>query len=301
MVIFGGATGQIFGDTWVWDGNDWTQKSPANSPPARGATAMAYDAARQQIVLFGGFGNNGSDLADTWIWDGNNWTQKMPANSPDARTDHQMVFDEARQEVVLFGGDLHDIDFSDTWVWNGSTWSQEAPATSPPALRFHAMTYDSVRQQTILFGGYGLNGPSSDTWLWDGINWTKFAGADPSPRYDVGMAFDPVQGQAIIFGGDNGTSIVSETWTFGSALNRRRRSTFPRACSLLSTCRRTPDRKLSSPRREAMCFPRPLRRRLVLGPRPCSIPGPTQAQNPIRSPWTRRTSPSRELLTFNIS
>jgi hypothetical protein len=29
---------------------DWTQKLPANSPPARSGPAMAYDAARGQVV-----------------------------------------------------------------------------------------------------------------------------------------------------------------------------------------------------------------------------------------------------------
>lgn len=218
VVIFGGATAQIFGDTWVWDGIDWTQKFPATSPPARDATAMAYDGARQQIVLFGGSGTNGSDLADTWIWDGVNWTRKTPTASPDARTDHQMVYDEARQEVMLFGGDSPTADFSDTWVWNGTTWSQKALATSPPALRFHAMAYDSVHQQTILFGGLGDSATgSSDTWFWDGTTWTQFVGTTPSGRYDVGMAYDPVNAQTVMFGGDTGTGITSETWTFGSA------------------------------------------------------------------------------------
>src|SRR5882672_1673729 len=52
---------------------DWTQKLPANSPPARNSHAMAYDAARGQDVLFGGSGANNGLLSDTWVWDGSNW------------------------------------------------------------------------------------------------------------------------------------------------------------------------------------------------------------------------------------
>ena len=39
-------------------GGAWTQMSPANSPMARSLASMAYDAATQQLVLFGGFGSD---------------------------------------------------------------------------------------------------------------------------------------------------------------------------------------------------------------------------------------------------
>jgi hypothetical protein len=88
-------------DTWVWDGTNWVQKFPANSPPGAIGHAMAYDAARGQVVLFGGW--DGSGLNDTWVWDGSNWVQKFPANPP-GRYWHAMAYDAARGQVVLFGG-----------------------------------------------------------------------------------------------------------------------------------------------------------------------------------------------------
>jgi hypothetical protein len=47
---------------------------------ARAGHAMAYDAARGQVVLFGGWDRSYSN--DTWVWDGTNWVQKFPANAP---------------------------------------------------------------------------------------------------------------------------------------------------------------------------------------------------------------------------
>jgi len=44
-----------WGDTREWDGTNWTQLTPASSPPARAKHAMAYDAPHQRIVLFGGY------------------------------------------------------------------------------------------------------------------------------------------------------------------------------------------------------------------------------------------------------
>jgi len=79
-VLFGGGilpAETELDDTWIWDGISWIKKSPAMSPPGRALPAMAYDAAHQQVVMFGGF--HGSQLlSDTWVWNGTNWTQKFP-------------------------------------------------------------------------------------------------------------------------------------------------------------------------------------------------------------------------------
>ncbi|HLK69186.1 MAG TPA: kelch repeat-containing protein [Bryobacteraceae bacterium] len=225
IVLFGGGTELTFGDTWVWDGTDWTQKFPANSPPARQGVAMAYDAARQQVVLFGGLSASGTILGDTWTWDGNNWTQQHPATSPSARVNHQMAYDEARQETVLFGGEdfANDDMISTTWVWNGGNWIARTPVAFPPGpnpqdptFRLHSMVFDSALQQTVLFGGYN-SGPQSATWFWDGTNWTQFAGTGPGARYGTGMAYDSTNRQVVLFGGDFHTAsgfFTFETWTF---------------------------------------------------------------------------------------
>jgi hypothetical protein len=62
------------GETWIWDGRSWSQKHPSASPPARQQEAMAYDAGRQVVVLFGGY--HKPFMADTWTWDGSTWTQR---------------------------------------------------------------------------------------------------------------------------------------------------------------------------------------------------------------------------------
>ena len=67
--LFGGQTGFAFGagvlgDTWQWDGNDWTQV-PITGPTPRTFTKMVYDSNRHRTVLFGGY--NGSQfVGDTW-------------------------------------------------------------------------------------------------------------------------------------------------------------------------------------------------------------------------------------------
>ena len=52
--------------TFQWDGMNWDQRSPANSPPSvTGGAAMAFDSARQRVVLFGGEASSGV-LGETW-------------------------------------------------------------------------------------------------------------------------------------------------------------------------------------------------------------------------------------------
>src|SRR5688572_4916037 len=59
IVLFGGRIDSgvaPLGQTWEWDGSSWSLQNPAASPPPRHSHALAYDAARQRIVLFGGSG-----------------------------------------------------------------------------------------------------------------------------------------------------------------------------------------------------------------------------------------------------
>jgi uncharacterized protein (TIGR03437 family) len=124
-LLFGGyllSLGITFAnDTWAWDGSNWTQKSPQNSPPARVHHAMAGDSAHGQVVLFGGAGRTGV-TNDTWTWDGTNWTQKSSQNSPSARESEGLAYDSSHGQVVLFGGytgTFPGVLFGDTWTWVG--------------------------------------------------------------------------------------------------------------------------------------------------------------------------------------
>jgi len=60
-----GALDHPVSDTWIWDGSNWSQQSPAHSPPARNNPAMACSATGQ-TVMFGGYSNQA--LSDTWVW-----------------------------------------------------------------------------------------------------------------------------------------------------------------------------------------------------------------------------------------
>jgi len=124
---------------------------------------MAYDAARQRVVLFGGSGQP-SYLGDTWEWDGTNWLPRFSLNYPSPRAGHAMAYDAARQRVVLFGGT--GAGGGETWEWDGTNWTQLVLLASPSSRHSHAMAYDASRQRVVLFGGSNSSALSmGDTWV----------------------------------------------------------------------------------------------------------------------------------------
>src|SRR5580765_8837544 len=71
LVLFGGVGGSNgmtqFNDTWTFDGTNWTQQSPANSPPAKFYTDIVFDSTRGVFVMYGGnatFASPGTN--ETW-------------------------------------------------------------------------------------------------------------------------------------------------------------------------------------------------------------------------------------------
>ncbi len=152
--------------TGRWNGSEWTTASPDTPPDGRANHAMAYDTARERIVLFGGFGQF-NRLGDTWEWNGADWNDVTPsAESPSPRTNHAMVYDEGLELVILFGGNDDDGELLDeTWTWDGVRWRKLELDERPPPRHRHAMAYDRERAQIVLFGGDDDNGPVGDTWV----------------------------------------------------------------------------------------------------------------------------------------
>ena len=130
VLLFGGGK-EIFEDirpmhtTHVWDGDTWLQRKATDKPPRRYQARMAYDAARGQVVLFGGVLEL-TTYADTWTWDGSNWTRQPGGAGPKPRFWHGMAYDSTRHQVVMFGGTRgsQDCYYGDTWTWDGVTWTE---------------------------------------------------------------------------------------------------------------------------------------------------------------------------------
>jgi hypothetical protein len=68
--------------TYQWSGGDGGGWNQVSTSPAAGDAAIAYDAADDQVVLFGGICSScdGTAVADTWTWDGR-WTPRAVTTS----------------------------------------------------------------------------------------------------------------------------------------------------------------------------------------------------------------------------
>ncbi len=207
VVTFGGfSETQNLGDTWVWDGFEWSPRLPARSPSARYGYALAYDSVREQVVLFGGYSATGGALGDTWVWDGTTWAERQPAHSPSPRGGTALAFDPIRARLVLFGNASSIPAAGETWEWDGVDWTERTPATSPPnPTDTIAMVWDATNLQVMLFD-------APDTWEWDGNVWTNLAPAD-HPEEQGAFAMAPAVGNAVIlFGGYSGDTLETDTW-----------------------------------------------------------------------------------------
>jgi hypothetical protein len=190
LVMFGGDdsnTGTSLGDTWTWDGSNWTQQHPTPAPSARIGASMAWDG--RELVLFGGtsrMGSFGGEFHDTWIWTGAGWAQQNPPQSPRAGLT-QMAFDG--HGAMAFGGQDPQGDYvADTWRWSGGTWTQLSPAHSPSARDGHEMDFDESRGFVLLTGGTSGEASHTDAWAWNGADWTLLAASLESSA--GAMAFD---------------------------------------------------------------------------------------------------------------
>lgn len=230
LVSFGGIYGGLVVDpefsdaTRLFDDGAWTELDVAGDKPSpRSAYAMAYDEARDRVVLFGG-GNNAEIFGDTWELDGTTWVLRSPVNAPSPRVHPRMVYDPIGKRSLLFGGSGLD-PLNDLWAWDGTDWTEITPAGEAPAPRNRmAMTWDSKRHRVLVYGGTTTYPPHidetntfADLWAYDGDSW-QLLSSDTGPGLRVGtqLAYDPETDRALMFGGSmDGSSSVHDMWSFG--------------------------------------------------------------------------------------
>ena len=225
IVMYGGAGPDgMIGDTWEFDGVDWTDADPTSSPAeVYGNSGLVYDSERERIVLFGG--HTGSTVeADTYEYDGTEWVEVDVSSFSSPRYTHGTVYDIARDRIVAFGGretigapTLRGY-LQDTWEFDGDGWDEVGTETVPGARGSTAAAYDWWRNLTVLFGGYRYDGADrnlGDTWVFDGEDWSSLTLDDsPAGRSSFAMAFHGAIGRTVLFGGQNTTPGLADTWEF---------------------------------------------------------------------------------------
>lgn len=230
-------------DTWAYDygSNTWTNLTPPLLPPSRFWGSLAYDAATDRMVLFGGLHNRITVgwlplLNDTWTYDYgiNAWTEQPPTSTLNLSALGGMAYDARDDAVLLYRGLATSYSewsgasyiANDTWrsPGTGQTWTQLATKGQVPRRWGVGMVYDAHADKTILFGGCTrFLGPPcfADTWAFEAANatWMNVTGVGaPSPRASPGITYAR-NGMTILFGGGmpNGLSTWAsdnDTWVY---------------------------------------------------------------------------------------
>lgn len=194
--------------TYEWDGTTWTQRDLFGVPPRYGCS-LAYDAARGEVLLFGGQVQS-NYFADLWAWDGVQWTLRS-FGGPMPRYGAAFFFDEVNQTMLLFGGKgvglgPDDQNFDDTWAWDGSQWHLHFGLPGPSPRNRPAVAYDSTRQRAVLYGGLTDTGHVFDTWEWDGAAWQQIT--VPGMGIGATIAYDEQRDVVVAW------TFGEETWEY---------------------------------------------------------------------------------------
>lgn len=191
------------------------------APAPRHGHALAYNSARDVVILFGG-ARGDQILSDTWELrqsdDGLRW-KNLRATGPALRPGIAMAENPAGVTTLLVGTNALTGAF-ETWEFDGRTksWTRAAPGLlNPAASDSYAMALDEDRGVVVLFGGGNTAlGFSAETWEWDAARktWLGPLSALPSARSGHALAYEGHSGTTLLFGGDDGQSKLGDSWTW---------------------------------------------------------------------------------------
>ena len=246
-IVFGGEWGtlyggyQLFNEVWTLTLGAtpaWSQLSVQGSPPGeRHSPQFGYDAARNRLLVFGGYGRHypGDPYAylnDVWqlsLDDPPTWTELLPTGTPPpGRLAGAAVYDDFRQRFVGFGGtvgqpvDTWELDLSGAPAWN----TVDVGNSGPPGGYGMASIFDARRDRMIIFGGStsdAYTGVHNDTWALNlrgaQPEWHQLSPAGPLPtaRRSMTSIYDPIRDRMIVYGGwdsagESNADFLGDVW-----------------------------------------------------------------------------------------
>lgn len=106
-VLFGGVGpgDRPFGDTWIFEGNNWKQ-IVVSAPDARRYAAFAYDPDLKGCLLHGGSEDDHSrhSYGDAWVFQDGRWTRLPKTFETEPRDDHGLAYHKVAKRLVMLEG-----------------------------------------------------------------------------------------------------------------------------------------------------------------------------------------------------
>lgn len=223
VIVFGGydANGQVYNDTWTFDGNTWQPITTTSAPSPRFGAAMAYDSNVGKLVLFGGAAGLNL-LNDTWLFDGTTlqWTQAQTQHALPL-TVHAMAFTDPNGHAAVFGGRGRQFYSRTTYRWTGTDWMLATITgsifNSPYPRAGGVSVLDTLHNSVLVFGGLSDNWITQNTWTWNDRWIRENPSRQPDTLYFTSGAFDPKLRKVIVFGGGSGGVDEDGTWAWNGS------------------------------------------------------------------------------------
>lgn len=228
VVMFGGrqapadsdAQATYLNDTWVYKDETWTQINSTQAPSGRQFPAMAYDRARDKVILYGGNvlaeDEESFELQDdTWEFDGEQWTRV--ATGPKVAKP-VMGYDATLNQTLMLGLN-EDGTASVMYRYDAAahSWVSVTPTPFPTCVNDGHMVYRERTGKLTFFGGVCRTATSDveEVWEWDnaGNKWTKLTTTTFPRLAGQAVSYDPFRNEVIAFGGTAalGTVVASQT------------------------------------------------------------------------------------------
>ncbi len=208
-------------DTWVYKDDNWTRIESELSPSPRQFPAMAYDSARDSIVLYGGNvlaedEESFTLIDDTWEFDGEQWisigtgpkvAKPIMAYDPTLNQTFLIGLNETGTTTVMYRYDVAS-----------HTWTSVTPTAFPTCVNDGHMLYRERTGKLTFFGGVcATNTPDGEeVWEWDnaGNKWTKLTLTAGFIRLaGQAVSYDPSRNEIVTFGGTVATGSVVSSGT----------------------------------------------------------------------------------------
>jgi hypothetical protein len=213
LVFYAGtcSTSGTTGETYEWDGTNWTKISPSATISRLNGEAISYDVARQRTMTFGGMEAFGAVQSKTFLYILGVWQPATAdTQTPGPRSLFVLVTDPTSGVIWLYGGLNDEQILDDLWKYSAGHWEQVTVADTPTVCSTPNGVWDTDRSRLVIVCA------DSSLHEFSGAAWKNFAPADfkkkPQTRRFSSAAYDQSLKKTVLFGGYNETNYIDDTW-----------------------------------------------------------------------------------------
>ncbi len=216
VILAGGvcAASDVTDTTYSWDGTKWAKLDVKSVQDRAFGGALAYDAARQSLLQYGGTVAFGGIRIGTYAFKAGDWSSIVDTYAPVPRALSVAFSIPGSNGVYVFGGHDENTTYNQLWSYDNGAWTAINSGDNLPTGCDHAVgAFDTDRQRFVLVCYAG------NVWEFDGTTWknNKDMKTLPPARRFSSIAYDATIKKTVLFGGYNEIDFINETWLWDGA------------------------------------------------------------------------------------